>query len=345
MKKWIFTLAIGVCVQQAFAINGIQFEHNDWELACDNTGTCRAAGYQNEEEMTRLISLLLTRPAGDAGMKMQLQVDLGSDKRLPNTLSGGLYSNAQLLVPITLKKQAATIPNEAIPKIVDALKKGNIQFIADNKMKWTLSSAGSNAVFLKMDEFQQRLNKPSALIRKGQDTSPVLAAAPIPQIKAASVLQEKPKVIKQKSAEYAKILPKKFKAQAQNNEDDACTINNDIMVYPLNNDTALLKTACWMGSYNTGEAYWLMDNSLKNTKKLLTTKSGEYINDSPFNSYENGRLIAEHKGRGIGDCWSTQEMVWNGKDFVLSSVSSSGMCRGFAGGAWKLPTYVTHVNK
>ena len=39
------------------------FSHFDWELACDNTRTCRAAGYQagNEEPG---VSVLLTRPAG-----------------------------------------------------------------------------------------------------------------------------------------------------------------------------------------------------------------------------------------------------------------------------------------
>ena len=33
---------------------GVEFEHNDWSLACDNTRTCRAAGYSPEERRDRV---------------------------------------------------------------------------------------------------------------------------------------------------------------------------------------------------------------------------------------------------------------------------------------------------
>jgi len=42
----------------------LRHEHRDWELACDNTGTCRAAGYQSLETETPAVSVLLTRSAG-----------------------------------------------------------------------------------------------------------------------------------------------------------------------------------------------------------------------------------------------------------------------------------------
>jgi hypothetical protein len=42
---------------------GFSFAHKDWELACDNTGTCRAAGYG---ATMGEVSVLLTRNAGAA---------------------------------------------------------------------------------------------------------------------------------------------------------------------------------------------------------------------------------------------------------------------------------------
>lgn len=42
---------------------GVSFYHHDWELACDNTRTCRAAGYQSDNDEL-LVSVLLTRKAG-----------------------------------------------------------------------------------------------------------------------------------------------------------------------------------------------------------------------------------------------------------------------------------------
>ena len=42
---------------------GVQFQHNDWSLACDNTRTCRAAGY-SPEQPGNLLSLMLERAGG-----------------------------------------------------------------------------------------------------------------------------------------------------------------------------------------------------------------------------------------------------------------------------------------
>ena len=44
--------------------SGVSFSHEDWEVVCDNTLTCRAAGYSPEEGKGG--SVLLTRQA-DAG--------------------------------------------------------------------------------------------------------------------------------------------------------------------------------------------------------------------------------------------------------------------------------------
>ncbi len=41
----IALLASGSTVMAANP-RGLAFTHHDWELACDNTRTCRAAGYQ-----------------------------------------------------------------------------------------------------------------------------------------------------------------------------------------------------------------------------------------------------------------------------------------------------------
>jgi hypothetical protein len=51
------------------------------------------------------------------------------------------------------------------------------------------------------------------------------------------------------------------------------------------------------------------------------------------------------KGRGIGDCLGMATWTWNGSTFVQTSDATTGMCRQFPGGAWKLPTLVTRVRK
>ncbi|MBB3778970.1 invasion protein IalB [Xanthomonas arboricola] len=40
------TLLLAPVAALADAPAGIAFDHQDWTIACDNTRTCRAAGYQ-----------------------------------------------------------------------------------------------------------------------------------------------------------------------------------------------------------------------------------------------------------------------------------------------------------
>ena len=57
------------------------------------------------------------------------------------------------------------------------------------EFKEKVSDKGAAAAMLKMDEFQQRLNTPSALIRQGQEKHAVLAPQAAPKIEAVSVNQ------------------------------------------------------------------------------------------------------------------------------------------------------------
>ena len=57
------------------------------------------------------------------------------------------------------------------------------------------------------------------------------------------------------------------------------------------------------------------------------------------------KVEGSFKARGLGDCWSGQEAVWNGKTFIRTEEHTSGSCKGFAGGAWGgLPIFVSEIN-
>ena len=64
------------------------------------------------------------------------------------------------------------------------------------KPRLKVSDKGAAAAMLKMDEFQQRLNTPSALIRQGQEKHAVLAPKVKPKIDAVSVNNRKNNRIK-----------------------------------------------------------------------------------------------------------------------------------------------------
>jgi hypothetical protein len=66
---------------------GIHFEHKDWEIACDNTRTCRAAGYSDDNLVDKHISVLLARRAGPGqAVTAKLQLAHYDDENVPHTV-------------------------------------------------------------------------------------------------------------------------------------------------------------------------------------------------------------------------------------------------------------------
>lgn len=110
-----------------------------------------------------------------------------------------------------------------------------------------------------------------------------------------------------------------------------------ISLTPLDDKHVLLSTLCWRAAYNEGYGYWVMDAALKGKPKRVTNSGTNYV---------KGIIDMAQKGRGLGDCWSNESWVWDGKTFRLSSSYTTGMCRYLrAGGTWVLPTFVTDVKK
>ncbi len=64
-QKWIYSIKImsitfglaSISSWSLAAIQGLHFLHKDWEISCDNTGTCRAAGYQSDQDIDQPVSV------------------------------------------------------------------------------------------------------------------------------------------------------------------------------------------------------------------------------------------------------------------------------------------------
>ncbi|WP_369581923.1 DUF1176 domain-containing protein [Kingella oralis] len=62
MKRLLLALLPATAL--AAPLQGFYDNFDDWDIACDNTGTCRIAGYQKYGNTHRPISILFTRLAG-----------------------------------------------------------------------------------------------------------------------------------------------------------------------------------------------------------------------------------------------------------------------------------------
>ena len=337
----------------------MELRHKDWILVCDNTLTCRAAGYQNEYE-EGIASVLLTRKAGaneliDAKVQFQLEYD----ERLPNSIERpfmvSMSINNTPYGHIEIKDmddgQQFGIIGQLSESQTNALTQsltGSADIVFTHpasSVSWTLSDSGSYAVLLKMDDIQGRINTPSAIVKKGNATNTVASAKPKPIINKmpikettptdkARFMEQRPAIIESIKASVSELgeafyCPNIWQLDSQGSNEDELKISR------LSSTKILVSTVCWYSAYNRGEGVWVLNNQAPFAPLP--------VEDSVSYSDVN-HLYIEQKNRGLGDCWTFLEKVWNGNVFVESSVMNTGLCRGFIGGAWSLPSFVSEIH-
>ena len=314
---------------------GIHFTHHDWEVACDNTRTCRAAGYQSEETAGPAISVLLERKAGPRQpVKALLQTGTYDEnapepKRAPTLrIDGKPLGEPDLADDGNYRLTAAQTA-----ALLAALPKNSKLQWTDGTTTWTLSGKGAAAVLLKMDEFQGRLGTAGALVRKGaKSEDAVLAPLPAPEVSPASAGSTEVNLAPAARTALLRELRGTLGA------DDCDALQADqLMALRLTTDKLLIQVPCWAGAYNEGSAYWVTNKAAPYAPTLVTLAASDYA---------AGTISASQKGRGLGDCWSKQEWTWDGRRFAPTLAATTGMCRLVAaGGAWELPTWVARVTR
>lgn len=340
-KPMLFMLAMLSLSAQA-AQSARTLEHKDWEVACDNTLTCRIAGYGKEEDPSG--SILLTRDAGP-GIEPTGEVTLGDtedDSEPAEKLTLWIDGKpAGDLLAADDNWQMSASQTSAVIKAVKG--SGKVEFKGGSK-PFMLSNEGAYAVLLKADDVQGRIGTPGALTKKGnKPESSVAKAVPAPVIQAAKTLSGEPRLLTDPEIAALKI---RLLSTVNRNDDDTCdslfTSAENIdpetdgpTLTPLDDSHALLSALCWRAAYNEGYGYWVIDNQLKGQPVLVTVSGSDY---------DKGEITSVQKGRGIGDCMSQESWVWDGQAFRKSYDGGTGMCRYIhAGGTWDLPTFVTDV--
>ena len=255
-----------------------------------------------------------------------------------NLLINGRASGTMSVVKNTGIAELNATQTEAL--LLALSKAANVQFISGKNLR-KLSGEGAAAVLLKMDEVQGRLGTATALIKKGNASDDgVLAALLLPMVQMGPINSSKP-IDKALAAAVRPLLPR--------GKEDICyelkereadlSASEQLQLWRINTTKVLVSARCWSGAYNFGHGFWLINDKQPYQPQLIT-ESGKGYSDG----YSNGIIGASHKDRGLGDCWSSDEWVWNGIGFTHSSASTTGMCKLVApGGAWNLPTIVSNV--
>lgn len=305
----------------------VRFQHKDWALQCDNTRTCRAVGYQLEDGDSEPVSILLTRPAGpNAPVQVDLQVYTEKADPAALDLQVGKLSLRGL------EGAVPRVPAGQVPRLLQELLRNDEATLSAGNDRWTLSLAGASAVLLKMDEAQGRVGTPGALVRRGTKAeSSVLRPVAAPVVKG--VLPVAPR--KGDGALARPLLAEIDRASVADQCNGQDPLNpSTAQVRRLTDRKLLVSLPCGMGAYNFSNLLWVASDLPPHKPEPLQDVDGEFDADT-------GSVHSAMKGRGIGDCWSTRDWQFDGQGFVLTREAGDSMCRGFPGGAWQLPSYVT----
>lgn len=325
----------GTCA--AAAAEGEYFTHNDWEIACDNTRTCRAAGYQPYED-ENAVSVLLTRRAGaDEAVAGQLMLGGYEDSDSPTSVSLHIDERDLGRIAIATEDASGTLSAAQVQALLAVLPRSAtiVARSSDDSRTWTLSDHGAAAVLLKMDELQGRIGTTGALVRDGERNEDAV----LPPVAPPRVQRVTPPPTPPADADIANdptLLPALDAAVAS---EDICNPDfardEGVTLYRLDATTLLVEMPCWRGAYNASAAFLLIAPQAPFSPRLITTAGTEYV---------DGQIGASHKGRGLGDCWSSSSWIWDGRSFVHVAESTTGLCRLVAaGGAWDLPTLVSEI--
>ena len=340
MKKVLLLTLLPVAAM-ATSIKGIGENYQDWDLVCDNTGTCRMAGYQDESSDP--VSILFTRAAGEnAAVEGKLTIvpfgEADRDVQVGQDIEIWLNGKSLGTVKHISDDAPDKLTEEQTKALLSGLKKESEIRLTYGKTTLKVSDKGAAAAMLKMDEFQQRLNTPSALIRLGQEKHAVLAPKVEPKIDAVSVKNRKTIELKLGEKQYDNVLALLRKAH------DGCVDEDlesqDITIYPLTHNKVLAEAFCFKGAYQSTNYYAVLDDKLSKVEQVLA----EQYNEAGYDEKQGYAFVrGSYKGRALGDCLAGQDAVWNGKIFIRTSEWTTGSCKGLPGGTWQLPIFVSNI--
>ncbi|WP_142805887.1 DUF1176 domain-containing protein [Stenotrophomonas maltophilia] len=340
----LLLLACPLTALAAAPAKSLYFQHHDWVAACDNTRTCRAAGYATDEDST--LSVLLTRKGGP-GQAIQGRLTLQPEEGQPQP-KGALHLRIQqqdlgVLAPARGKGTHSLNAAQTSALLSALVRNGGVSVTDGAGRRWPLSDKGAAAVLLKIDEYQGRLGTPGAVMRKGSTPeSSVPAALPVPVVRKAATVDSTPD-----DPAFAQLAasPALRAALRATLKDDSCEglletdadvplSNSPLQIQRLDAQHVLVNVQCWRAAYNTGDGYWVARPEAPYQPQWVTSDAIDY---------DDGQIIAAQKGRGLGDCISQNTWTWDGTRFIATSEVAAGLCRGVPGGTWELPTLVTEV--
>ena len=288
----------------------------DWTVGCDNGRACQAVALLPEGDWEG--TTLVVRREAPAGAPAEFFVVPPEGAKVVTAEANG----ARVALIATDDGLAPRDPPEFLALLRSASEL--TLYDAANKPVSRVSLKGASAALLYIDDQQKRVGTVTALVRPGaKPSSAVPAPPPLPVIALPAGSAAPPPRL-----DRAALL--------QTHVDTGCdrlAKPEDVTIARLDANATLVLLPDWCGSgaYNFSSVALIADNRGRVRAASFETPPGFQDDNVVVNGdwlADERRLTSYAKGRGIGDCGTAQEYVWDGTRFRLTEFSQMGECRG-----------------
>lgn len=314
---------------------------SDWAVACDNGKMCEMTSLTHGDENDDTGSDGFDS-AGEFSVKRfggpdgALEVWIGfngfvADNGVPD--KSGLYALAvdgRRIVSDHFGESGVTYKGAEAQRIVQALIGGHVLTLTDATGKTVARNAldGSSASMRYMDAEQRRTGTITALVAKGRKPASAVPAAPALPVISAPGAVGTPAVPTATEIQKMRTI-------------SACEVEEDnkepFATAGLNGGATLVLLSCGSGAYNSSEVPFVIsgNGSQRRIDVARFDIEGGWgdASGTPMlvNSYWDEKaltLSSYAKGRGLGDCGSSESWAWDGTMFRLQHAQGMSDCRG-----------------
>lgn len=296
----------------------------DWTVGCDNGRACHAVGLMPESWPEDGLTMSVRR-GPEAGARPMIAFEAAEETGAVMVAADGTLLPLRLAVD---KDGMMAVAAADAPALVAAMRRAG-QFElrkADGTPVGRVSLKGASAALLYIDAQQRRAGTVTALVRPG----PATAVPPPPALpKVVAPAGSSRKVVLRDNQIAA--LRKRF----------GCTIDevggpDEEEVHALGRDTFVL-LACGSGAYNVshvpivvplkGGVAAARTAAFDSSERWWQDEGKPVLINAGFDP-ATGILSSFAKARGLGDCGTGRDYVWDGARFRLTSQIEMGECRG-----------------
>lgn len=321
----MLTLALLAAAQAAPAPSEVK-TFGDWAVACDNLRACEATSLMPGDAFSDdPPQVSIAREGGPAGA---LNVEI-----VPNAEYRGTYRIEIDGKPVssgTLSGPSIIVRGAAAGQLVDAMLKGQAMTTraGDGKLLSQASLKGISASLRYFDAGQGRADTVTALVAKGARAATTVPATPAaPQIRFV------------RPAGRPEAITATLRA-AMNKQSDCDSVYEGsegerpkIETHALGGGKTLALLPCGSGAYNFSTVPYVIQRGravVARFDQVPGWTEAEGIATLVNAGWEPGKaeLSSYTKGRGIGDCGSSETFVWDGAMFRLVEMRAMGECRG-----------------